>query len=72
MGLAEVRKTNGLSQSRLASLVGVSQSSVASYESGTRKPSPTVAKRIAFALRLTTDQMWEMFYEEANGQSINK
>lgn len=67
--MSEHRKKLGLTQCALAETVGVKRLSIARYESGARKPSPTIAKRIACVLQLTTEQMWEMFYGEANGES---
>lgn len=53
-----------MSQRALGEKVGVKRLSIARYESGQRRPSPRVAGRIAAALDLTTEQMWEMFYRD--------
>ena len=62
MVLKAIRESNGYTQESLATAIGVTQSSVASYESGARRPSTEVAKRIAKYFDLSIEQIWEMFY----------
>lgn len=69
MDLAKVRREKELSQEQLAAKANISQSSVASYENGTRKPSPATARRISAVLGLTIEEMWAMFYEKADSES---
>lgn len=69
MNLAKARREKGLSQEQLAAKANISQSSVASYENGTRKPSPVTARRVASVLGLTIEEMWSMFYEDVDGES---
>lgn len=38
MGLREIRKREGLTQTRLAKLTGLSQLTIAQYENGTMNP----------------------------------
>lgn len=68
MSLQAYRKRAGLTQSALAGMVGVKRLSIARYEAGSRRPSPQVARKIATALRLTTDQIWEIFYGDWNDE----
>jgi len=53
--LREVRKKKGLRQSDLAKKVGVFQSEI---ETGERKPSVYLAKRIATALGVSLDELF--------------
>lgn len=62
MTLEAERKKRGLTQEELGRKVGVSQCTIATYESKTRRPSPEVAIKIAQALRITIPEMWAMFY----------
>lgn len=50
MDLKGIRKAKGLRQTDLAKASGISQSLVVKLESGERKPSVKVAKRIASVL----------------------
>ena len=60
--LAELRGER--TQQAMADQIGISQSGYASIESGTRRPSVTMAKRIAAAMGFE----WTRFFEDA-GQS---
>ena len=55
-----LRKRKGLRQTDLAQLANISQPLVAKIESGERKPSVKVAKRIAAVL----DFDWTEFFKE--------
>jgi transcriptional regulator with XRE-family HTH domain len=50
MNIATLRKERGLSQAALAEKLGVTQASIANYESGRREPSITMLRKIAAAL----------------------
>lgn len=58
--LAARRKEKGLTQAELAQRVGIAQRTVAAYESGERRPSVKVAKKIGEVLGI----FWTVFYEE--------
>jgi DNA-binding XRE family transcriptional regulator len=60
--MKEARSLKKLTQKELALKAGICRESVARFESGARKPSPNVARRIARVLDLTLEQMWSMFY----------
>ena len=60
--LAARRKEKGLTQSELAQRVGIAQRTVAAYESGERRPSVEVAKKMAQELGIR----WTDFYEEGD------
>lgn len=75
MTLAALRKNAGLTQLALAQDTGVSQSTIASYELGERKPSPDVAERIRSYFNLTIEEMWRVLYgggEEAQTAQLDK
>ncbi|WP_456772897.1 helix-turn-helix domain-containing protein [Bradyrhizobium sp. USDA 4369] len=55
--LKSARELRGLSQSQLASGAGLPPSSVSHFEAGSRKPSFDNLKRLASALRVTTDYL---------------
>lgn len=48
--LRKIRKLRGLKQKQLADMVGVSESAISQYESGTKFPSFEVALKLAEAL----------------------
>lgn len=62
--LAEIRGKR--TQQAMADQIGISQSGYASIESGARKPSVTMAKRIAKAMGFE----WTRFFEEAGQDSV--
>ena len=53
--LRQKRKDCGLTQRALAECVGISRSMIACYETGKRKPSYDIMKRIAVALNETIE-----------------
>lgn len=55
--LAEIRTKKKLTQQALADLLGVTQVTIARYESGTVKPSWEIACRIADALKVKVDRL---------------
>lgn len=58
MNIKKFRKAAGLRQAELAKKIGVAQNSVASYESGTRKPEVQNVPKIAKALGVTLDELY--------------
>lgn len=57
--LSEVRADSGVSQKTVATKTGISRSSYSNIETGKRKPSVSVAKKIARALGFD----WTRFYD---------
>lgn len=57
--LIEYRQKKGLSQEKLAELVGITQQAYSQYENGGRRPSVETAKKIAEILEFE----WTKFYE---------
>ena len=60
--LGDLRKAEHLTQEELATLLGISESTIRAYEYGQRRPSPKIAAQIANLFSLTTEQLWNMFY----------
>ena len=60
MNLREIREQKGMTQIEVATEIGVKGNTISQWETGTRKPSPTMAKKIAEVL----DFDWTLFYEE--------
>lgn len=65
--LSKLRSSKGYTQESLAEELGVSQSTIASYERGIRRPSPAVFKRLMEMFQLTLEEAWEMFYGDGEG-----
>ena len=57
-----IRRSKGYTQAELGSAVGVSQRTIAAYESGARHPSPAVFVRLMKVLDLTIMDAWALFY----------
>jgi transcriptional regulator with XRE-family HTH domain len=57
--IKQARKAAGLSQERLAEMVGVSQGAVAQWEAGITHPSYKVLKPLTAALGITLDELVE-------------
>ncbi|HHY66018.1 MAG TPA: helix-turn-helix transcriptional regulator [Alicyclobacillus sp.] len=55
--LREIREKAGLTQSDLAKASGVSQSHISEIEAGNTVPTVFVAKRLAWALGVTVDEL---------------
>lgn len=55
--LKRLRKEKHMSQSQLAELVDMSQATIASWETGTRKPDTSMILRLAELLGVTTDEI---------------
>lgn len=66
MTLGSIRKSLHITQKQLAKTIGVRRESIARYESGTRRPSPAVAERIAKALDMDISTMWAVLYGNAD------
>lgn len=62
--LKALRISHGYSQCTFANMCGVSQKTISAIETGTRKPSHDLAKKIAKIFDLSINQIWEMFYEK--------
>ena len=56
--IREFRKKKGLRQTDLARIIGIFQSEISEIETGIRKPSVYLAKRIAKALRVKVDDLF--------------
>lgn len=57
MTISELRKRLGLTQEELARLLGVAQSTVASWESGARIPRFPMVRNIAITLGVSVDEL---------------
>lgn len=55
--LKQARERRGFTQRQLAALLNVSPSTIALYETGDRRPDPTMLRRLADALMCTTDYL---------------
>ncbi len=55
--LKELRKSKGISQKRLASLVGLSETSINNYEKNVRLPTIDTLKSFAVLFRVSTDYL---------------
>lgn len=62
MKLKEYRKAAKMTQTELASAVGVTRLTIARYECGTRKPPAEIAERISEILHIPSERMWDTFY----------
>lgn len=63
--LKTLRKQRDLSQAQLAQLVGVHQNHIGRYERGESKPSADALHRLADALGVSTDYLFEGSSDEA-------
>lgn len=66
--LIKYREKRKLSQSDLASMVGVSREYISMIETGNRNPSVAVAKKIGEALEFK----WEIFFKENSNETLRK
>ena len=57
--LRKLRKDRGISQTKLATAIGLSKASVQDYEHGYRTPSPQTRIKICSALGCTPDDIWK-------------
>jgi len=58
--LREARKRRGLTQARLADLVGVSRKTINTVENGVFVPSTVVALRLAQALDMPVERLFQL------------
>lgn len=65
MTLREMREQRGMTQAKLASRVGVTQVAISLIETGERKPSVQMAKKIASVLDIAWPDLFEEETEEA-------
>lgn len=70
--LGNLRRAKGYTQADLAKVVKVTQRAIASYEYGTRRPSPAVAERIARALDMDVATMWAVLYQSPSAPSTTE
>lgn len=56
--LQTIRQKKGLSQEDLALKIGMSQETISQYETGTRRPSITTARKIADVLGVKLDAIF--------------
>lgn len=61
MTLKEFREQKGLSQTELANLVGLKQTTISQYENGSRRPNLLIAKKTADALGMSLDDFACLF-----------
>src|SRR5438477_12970604 len=61
--LAERRKAVGLSQERLAEIVGVDRSTVVRWERGDTEPQPWHRPRLARAIKVSVEELAELLAE---------
>lgn len=59
MRLKSIRLRRGLSQSMLASRLGVKQNTISGWESGAREPDINMLKRLSHELGCTVDELLE-------------
>lgn len=58
MTLKQFRENKGLSQTELGNLVGLKQTTISQYESGSRKPNLAIAKKLSDALEISLDDFF--------------
>lgn len=58
MTLKQLRESKGFSQTELAEHVGLKQTTISQYESGFRKPSLLIAKKLADVLEVSLDDFF--------------
>ena len=68
--IAQLRRNRGMSQAKLARLLGLSTSAVAMYEQGRRSPSVPIIIDLANILGVTVNYL--MTGKEADGPSISQ
>lgn len=58
MTLKQFRENKGLSQTELGNIVGLKQTTISQYESGSRKPNLAIAKKLSDALEISLDDFF--------------
>lgn len=71
MRLVDYRKQAKMTQEELAIKAKVTRETISRLESGTRRPTPEVAIRLAKALDMDMETMWAVLYQESNASSAN-
>lgn len=61
-----LRRKSGLTQKRLAFLLGVTRQTVIRWEQGASQPSSLMVPRLAWALRVTSEELLDTFMEVAD------
>jgi putative transcriptional regulator len=61
MNLRDYRKAKGLTQKQLADKAKISSISINRYESGERKPTVVVAKKLAEVLEIPSAEFFDFF-----------
>lgn len=69
MELKRIRIDLGMTMKQVSSEALITEGYYCLIENRKRRPTPNVALRIAQALGMTTEQIWETFYGEADGES---
>lgn len=64
INMKKIRTEKGLKQKDLVSITGLSKASISLYESGNGKPSINSAFKIAKALGVTVDELFNIDYKE--------
>ena len=67
MNLIEIRRKKGMKQEEIARMVGLSRAGYSNIETGRRRPSVDMAKRIAAALGFE----WTRFYAEEENERLS-
>ena len=63
MTLKEIRLKKGITQVELAKHVGISQQTISHYETGRAKPSLDVAVKLAKALGVSVEEIYQAWVE---------
>ena len=63
MTLKEIRLKKGVTQVELAKHVGISQQTISHYETGRAKPSLDVAVKLAKALGVSVEEIYQAWVE---------
>lgn len=70
--LRELRRKNGCTQSDLAKILGLSQSTIGNWEAGIRQPNFTTLKRLAKIFNVSVDYLLGRDDEKDTGKSDQK
>lgn len=61
-----LRRKAGLTQKRLAFLLGVTRQTIIRWEQGASQPSTLMVPKLAWALRITSEELLDSFVEVAD------
>lgn len=64
VALRKYRELKGLTQAKLAAILGVTQGAIAMWENGERKPDILMLKRLSETLECTADNLLEHVADE--------